>query len=93
MIVQSIPAKANAAEKVDDFEEWLGQRHKWLQTAAHQIIERKAVASGPELIELTQLCIGEASETGSHAFTKLVPGSLIHGAGRPTLHIEKLELR
>lgn len=90
MIVLSIPAKANAAEKVDDFEEWLGQRHKWLQTAAHQIIERKVVASGPELIELTQLCIGEASETGSHTFTKLVPGSLIHGAGRPTLHIEKL---
>ena len=90
MIVQSIPAKANAAEKVDDFEEWLGQRHKWLQTAAHQIVERKAVASGPELVNLAQLCIDEASGTGTHAFTKLVPGSLIHGAGRPTLRIEKL---
>lgn len=90
MIVQSILEKATATHKVDDFEEWLGQRHKWLQTAAYQIVGRKAIATGPELKELTQLCIGEASETGTHAFFKLVPGSLVHGAGRPTLHIEKL---
>lgn len=90
MINQFIVAGVKAADNVDDFEDWLSQRHKWLQTAAHRMIESKAVATEAVLEELTRLCIGEASETGTHAFTKVAPGSLVHGAVRPTLHIEKL---
>ena len=90
MSVESIPTKAKVVDKVDDFEEWLSQRHKWLQTAAHRMIESRSIATESVLKELTQLCISEASDIGVHAFAAVAPGSLTQGAIRPTLRIEKL---
>lgn len=90
MIVQSIPAKGNVPGKLDDFEAWLGGRHKWLQTAAHQLIESKAAPTEPELAELSKLCLGEANGTGTHAFAAVVPGSMVQATVRPALHIRGL---
>ena len=90
MIVQSILAKGTAPGKPDDFEAWLGDRHKWLQTAAHRLIESKAPPTELELVELTKLCLGEASGTGTHAFAAVVPGSMVQAAVRPALHIRGL---
>lgn len=90
MIVQSIPAKGNAPGKLDDFEAWLGNRHKWLQTAAHRLIESKVAPKEPELAELSKLCLGEASGTGTLAFATVVPGSMAQAAVRPALHIRGL---
>lgn len=87
MIVQSIPAKGQAPGKPDDFEVWLGERHKWLQTAAHRLIASKAPPTEVELAELSTLCIGEASGAGAHQFASVVPGSMVQAAVRPTLHI------
>ncbi len=63
MLVQSILTVNNASGKPDDFEVWLGERSRWLQTAAHQLIENKAYPTELELAELGKLCIGEASGT------------------------------
>ena len=90
IIVQSILAKGKAPCKPDDFEAWLGDRHKWLQTAAHRLIESKAPPTEAELAELSKLCLGEASGTGTHAFAAVVPGSMVQAAVRPALHIRGL---
>lgn len=88
MIVQSILTKSSG--KPDDFEAWLGDRHKWLQTAAHRLIESKAPPTEAELAELSKLCLSEASGTGTHAFAAVVPGSMVQAAMRPVLHIKGL---
>lgn len=90
MIVQSILTKDQAPGKPDDFETWLGDRHKWLQTAAHRLIENKAPPTEAEFAELSTLCLGEASGTGTHAFAAVIPGSMIQAAVRPVLHIRGL---
>ena len=90
MIVQPIHTKAQASSKSDDFEAWLGERHKWLQTAARRLIDSKAPPTGAELSELSKLCIGEAGGPGGHQFESVIPGSLVQAAARPALQIRGL---
>ncbi|MDP2804457.1 MAG: hypothetical protein Q8O24_00800 [Gallionellaceae bacterium] len=90
MIDQSIPNKGKAPSNSDDFEAWLGDRHKWLQTAAHQLIESKAPLTEVAITELSNLCLSEASGMGTHAFAAVVPGSIVQAAVRPALHIRGL---
>lgn len=90
MISQSIPAKSQAPSNPHDFETWLGERHRWLQTAARRLIESKAPPTEPELAELSKLCVDEAAGTGEELFASVVPGSMIQAAVRPTLHIRGL---
>ena len=90
MVVQAMLPKGDEPGKPDDFESWLGERHRWLQTAAQRLIESKAPPTELELAELSKLCIGEASGIGTHAFATVVPGSLVQAAVRPQLHIRGL---
>jgi energy-coupling factor transporter ATP-binding protein EcfA2 len=90
MISKSILAKSHAASNPDDFEIWLSERHKWLQTAAHRLIESKAPPTEPELAELSKLCVDEATGTEANLFASVVPGSLVQAAVRPALHIRGL---
>jgi energy-coupling factor transporter ATP-binding protein EcfA2 len=90
MIIQSISAKGKLASSLDDFEAWLGERHKWLQTAAHRLIDSKAHPTESELAELGSLCLGEASGHEALPFAAVVPGSIVKAATRPTLHINGL---
>lgn len=41
MIVQSILAKGKVPGKPDDFEAWLGDRHKWLQQPLISLLSAK----------------------------------------------------
>lgn len=90
MAVQAMLPKGDEPGKPNDFESWLGERHRWLQTAAQRLIESKAPPTELELAELSKLCIGEASGTGTHAFATVVPGSLVQAAVRPQLQIRGL---
>ncbi len=90
MTVQAIVPKGGALGKADDFELWLAERHRWLQTAAHRLIESKAPPSELELAELSKLCIGEVCGTGDHAFATVIPGSMVQAAARPPLQITGL---
>lgn len=88
--MQPTPAAAKAVLEPDDFEKWLGERPKWLQTAAHQLIQSKAQPTAPELAALSALCLAEATGGGNHVFSVVVPGSMVLAAARPALRIKGL---
>lgn len=90
MIVHTTSIESELEIKADSFELWLGERHKWLQTAAQRLIESKAQATEPELDALTTLCLGEATGQNSLPFAAVVPGSISQAAIRPKLRIRDL---
>ena len=88
--MQPVPAAAKTVQKPDDFEKWLGERPKWLQTAAHQLIQSKAQPTASDLATLSALCLGEASGGDKNVFSAVVPGSMVLAAARPALRIKSL---
>ena len=90
MITQSFPATATAEPKQVDFEGWLGERHKWLQTAAQKLVESRALPTEAEITELSKLCLAEATGVGIHPFTVVAPGSIVQAAKRPMLRLSGL---
>ncbi len=80
--VPSVPAAA------DGFEVWIGERSRWLQTAAKMLIETKRNPSEDELLELVRLCKLEAAKNGDPGFGVVVPGSLALASHRPPIRIE-----
>jgi energy-coupling factor transporter ATP-binding protein EcfA2 len=74
----------------DGFETWLGQRHKWLQTAANQLIQNKKMPNEQELTELVNLAINEASGKLGNSFTSITPGSFAQALLSPKLQIRGL---
>lgn len=80
----------NADDKIieiDSFESWLNARHKWLQTAAAQLIAKKQHLDVSEIVQLSDLCIAEASGVDSNSFQQIVTGSLASAESRPSLKI------
>lgn len=77
---------AEPVEK-DEFEAWLGERPKWLQTAARQIIDQKRLPNPAEMAILAQLCQSEALAEKTAVFSTVEPGALAHAAVRPPLRI------
>lgn len=71
----------------DAFEAWLGERHKWLQTAAARLIEAKRHPTQEELTELARLCVGEATKKADVEFSCVAPGSLAQASSRPALRL------
>lgn len=71
----------------DAFEAWLGERHKWLQTAATRLIEAKRHPTPEELTELARLCVAEATKEADVEFSSVVPGSLAQASNRPALRL------
>lgn len=72
---------------VDEFEVWLGERNRWLQTAAKNLIETKRPPTDPEIVELARLCMIESKKADDPGFSVVAPGSLALAANhQPTAH-------
>ncbi len=81
---------AAAALKPDDFESWLGERPKWVQTAARLMLDNKSVPSDAELEQLSAQCIAEAGGPAAAPFLTVIPGSVVQAGVRPTVSIRAM---
>ncbi|WP_024668043.1 AAA family ATPase [Pseudomonas syringae] len=72
----------------DDFEAWLGERSRWLQTAAKNLIETKKPPTDDQITELARLCIVESKKEQDSGFSTVTPSSLALAANRPAIRIE-----
>lgn len=73
---------------VDAFEGWLGERNRWLQTAAKNLIETKKPPTDDQVAELARLCITESKKGEDPGFGTVTPGSLALAANRPAIRID-----
>ena len=73
---------------VDDFETWLGERSRWLQTAAKNLIDTKKPPTDDKIKELSRLCMVESKKEEDPGFGIVSPGSLALAASRPAIRIE-----
>lgn len=76
------------APVTDDFEVWLGERTRWLQTAAKNLIETKRLPTDDQIVELARLCMIESKKGDDPSFSTVTPGSLALAANRPAIRIE-----
>ncbi|UQW68679.1 hypothetical protein [Pseudomonas avellanae] len=60
----------------DDFEAWLGERNRWLQTAAKNLIETKKPPTDDQITELARLCIVESKKEQDPGFGTVTPSVL-----------------
>lgn len=75
---------------VDAFEGWLGERNRWLQTAAKILIDTKKPPTDDQIAELARLCIIESKKGEDPGFATVTPGSLALAANRPAIRIDGL---
>ncbi|PTR27910.1 AAA family ATPase [Pseudomonas sp. GV085] len=75
---------------VDEFEAWLNERPRWLQTAAKMLIDKKRTLDSLEIDELARLCQVEAKGQPDPGFIKITPGAFAQAAVRPQLRIEEI---
>jgi energy-coupling factor transporter ATP-binding protein EcfA2 len=80
-----------ALDEKDGFELWLEERPKWLQTAAHKIIEMKRLPNADEINELAKLCMVEAQGNNDENFAKVTTGSLALASARPAVKINSIK--
>lgn len=73
----------------DSFEIWVGERPRWLQSAARLLIDNKRMPNDTEISDLAELCIKEASGEQS-GFTQIIPGALASASQRAPLRINKI---
>ena len=72
----------------DDFETWLGERSRWLQTAAKNLIETKRPPTDEQITELARLCMIESRREEDPGFGTVSPGSLALAANRPAIRMD-----
>jgi energy-coupling factor transporter ATP-binding protein EcfA2 len=84
------PANPTPSTNRDSFEIWLGERHKWLQTAARRLIDAKRPLRTEEIEKLVDLCIDEAGDGKPGDYESPVPGSLAQASAQPALSIREL---
>ena len=77
------------SQEPDDFEAWINERPKWLQSAARLLIDSKRMPNDDEVVELARLCFKEASGE-KEGFSKIIPGALAQAAQRPELRINNI---
>ena len=75
----------------NDFESWLSDRPKWLQTAASQLIELKRSLSNEEVDALAKLCLDEAIARPGTAYLAVQTGTLAEAAARGGFRISSLK--
>jgi energy-coupling factor transporter ATP-binding protein EcfA2 len=75
------------APVADDFETWLGERNRWLQTAAKHLIETKKHPTEDQITEFARLCMAESKQEDDPGFSTVSPGSLALAANRPEIRI------
>ncbi|PRZ55873.1 AAA domain-containing protein [Paraburkholderia fungorum] len=81
---------AVAVPKLHPFEQWLTERHKWLQTAAAQLIKMRAMPDATAIGHLADLCVLEASKQASADFEQVTPGALAQATGQPSIRIRRI---
>lgn len=81
--------ESHHSQEPDDFEAWIDERPKWLQTAARLLIDTKRMPNDDEILELARLCFKEASGA-KEGFSKITPGALAQAAQRPELRINSI---
>ena len=74
----------------DNFETWLADRPKWLQSAASQLVDLRRQLTGAEIGELAQLCIAEATALAGAVYRHLQPGALAGASARQGFRIVSL---
>ena len=73
-----------------EFETWMADRHRWLQTAAADLLETRRFPSADEIEWLVRLCKQEVLGTAELPYRSISPGSYEHAASKPPFRIEKL---
>ena len=71
--MKDIATPATQPIEKDEFETWLGERPKWLQTAARQIIDHKRHLNPEEIAALALLCQSEATGEKDAIFLQSSP--------------------
>lgn len=74
---------------LDDFEAWLAERHKWLQTAAVRLLS-VGIPSDDEISALADLCIAEATKDPKAKFESIPLGAFSQATQGKSVRIEKL---
>lgn len=72
------------------FEQWLLERHKWLQTAAVRLIRSRALPDTTAIQSLANLCLMEASKQESDQFEQVPPGALAQASVQPPIRLRRL---
>ncbi|KAK42695.1 hypothetical protein BG58_39415 [Caballeronia jiangsuensis] len=75
---------------LDSFEQWLAERHKWLQTAAARLIKTRASPDAAAIIELVNLCIAEASKNAGGAFESVAAGALAKATEQSPIRLRRI---
>ncbi|MFA5762744.1 MAG: chromosome segregation protein SMC [Bacilli bacterium] len=82
---------AVAKKARDDFEEWIAQRSKWIQTAAARIVLSQKLPSREELSELADLALAEAAGLSGTSFEKFPSGVFVSRSAVSDLRLQKIE--
>ncbi|ACC76518.1 AAA family ATPase [Paraburkholderia caribensis] len=82
--------KAATQIALHPFEQWLTERHKWLQTAAARMIKARALPDAAAINNLADLCILEASKQKSDQFEVVATGALAQPTGQASLRLRKI---
>ncbi|OIJ40293.1 AAA domain protein [Massilia timonae] len=80
-----------AAVAADSFDTWIAARPKWLQTAASNMLEKRALPDAGEIEALSNLCAEESCGAGKDKFKVLGVGTLGEAQKGPHLHLLRLD--
>lgn len=80
----------NEAVGFNDFEKWLSERSKWLQTAARHLIDQKRLPNDVELAELVRLCKLEAANKDDPGFLKVPAGAFSAATASRVVRLEEV---
>ncbi|RQS64280.1 chromosome segregation protein SMC [Burkholderia sp. Bp8963] len=82
-------AKLPAVE-ADPIEQWLSERHKWLQTAAAKMVQSRSMPDAETICHLADLCLAEASNQPNPSFEAVAPGSIAQAASQRPVRLLKI---
>lgn len=74
----------------DNFESWLADRPKWIQSAASLLVDLRRQLTAAEIEELAQLCIAEATGLAGTVYRQVQPGALAGASARRGFRIVSL---
>jgi energy-coupling factor transporter ATP-binding protein EcfA2 len=79
--------ESNATTIIDLFDNWIATRPLWLQTAASDMLAKRALPDPSDIEALSSLCMEEAGGVGKDKFKSLGSGVLGAAQKRPRLHL------
>lgn len=73
-----------------EFETWMSDRHRWLQTAAADLLDARRFPDSDEIAALVELCKQEARKLEAIPFRAIAAGTYEQASARPALRVEKI---